>query len=131
MERDMDLIRDLLLKIAGGQKMFPTLSSDEASILRITLETPMTREEAEKLKYHLDLLEQRGLIEIEMRSSGYLVKGLTWQGHDFLDSIRDPAIWEKAKNGASSAGGWTVDLLKDLAKGLVKKQIEEYTGVKL
>jgi hypothetical protein len=29
------------------------------------------------------------------------------------------------------AGGFTVDLLKDLARGLVKKQIEEYTGVKL
>ena len=29
-----------------------------------------------------------------------------------------------------AAGGFTVDLLKDLAKGLIKKQIEERTGVK-
>jgi hypothetical protein len=57
--------------------------------------------------------------------------GITWHGHEFLDSVRDPKIWERAKKGAEGAGGFTVDLLKDLAKGLVKKQIEEYTGVKL
>lgn len=30
-----------------------------------------------------------------------------------------------------AAGGFTVDLLKDLAKGFIKKQIEGLTGVKL
>jgi hypothetical protein len=38
-----------------------------------------------------------------------------WPG---LDSIRNPKIWEKTKKGAEAAGGFTVDLLKDLAKGL-------------
>jgi hypothetical protein len=56
---------------------------------------------------------------------------LEWAGHDFLDSVRDPEIWAKTKQGAETAKGFTVDLLKDLAKGLVKKQIEDYTGVKL
>ena len=37
----------------------------------------------------------------------------------------------ETKEGAEAAGGFTVDLLKDLAKGLVKKQVEEWTGVKL
>jgi hypothetical protein len=31
----------------------------------------------------------------------------------------------------SRSCGGTVDLLRDLAKGLIKKQVEEYTGVKL
>jgi hypothetical protein len=56
---------------------------------------------------------------------------LTWQGHDFLDSVRDPKIWAKTKEGALAAGGFTVDLLAELAKGFLKKQIEERTGVKL
>ena len=33
MKRDMDLIRDILLRIEGGQRMFETLSSDEARLL--------------------------------------------------------------------------------------------------
>jgi hypothetical protein len=40
-------------------------------------------------------------------------------------------VWTKTKKGAVAAGGFTVDLLKDLAKGFIKKQIEERTGVKL
>ncbi len=133
MKRDMDLIRDLLIKIEGGQQTFETMSSEMASILRTSPETSMSEEEADRLRGHLDLLEQGGFIEIEARAGAgsYWIKGLTWQGHDFLDSVRDPKIWEKTKKGVEGAGGFTVDLLKDLAKGLVKKQIEEYTGVKL
>lgn len=56
---------------------------------------------------------------------------LTWQGHDFLDSVRNQETWAKTKKGALAAGGWTADILKDLAKGFIKKQIEEHTGVKL
>jgi hypothetical protein len=62
MKRDMDLIRDILLKIEGGQRMFETLSSDEARLLEIPVETPMSREEADKLIYHLDLLGRDGTI---------------------------------------------------------------------
>ena len=30
-----------------------------------------------------------------------------------------------------AAGGWTLDLLKELGKGYLKKQIEDRTGIKL
>jgi hypothetical protein len=64
-------------------------------------------------------------------AEGFGFQSLTWEGHDFLDSVRDPKIWAKTKSGALAAGGFTVDLLKELAKGFIKKQIEERTGVKL
>ena len=106
MKRDMDLIRDILLKIEGGQRMFETLSSDEARLLEIPVETPMSREEADKLIYHLDLLGRDGTIEIEAQLGvgSYLIKGLTRQGHDYLDSIRDPGISQKAKSTDTSVG---------------------------
>lgn len=49
----------------------------------------------------------------------------------FLDSVRDPETWWRTKKAAAGAGGFTLDLLKDLAKGLIRKQIEDRTGVKL
>jgi hypothetical protein len=49
----------------------------------------------------------------------------------FLDTVRDPEIWKKTKEGAISAKGFTLDLLQDLAKGFIKKQIEERTGITL
>jgi hypothetical protein len=125
MKRDMDLVRELLLKIEAA----PPRASWKAIV------TTTDNDEAEKALWHLKLIEEAGLI----RSKPLHVQGmrypemieLTWEGHDFLDSVRDPKIWEKTKEGAEAAGGFTVDLLKDLAKGLVKKQVEEWTGVKL
>ncbi len=133
MKRDLDFIRELLLKIENGQTSFNCLDTDTAAVLRRPpAEGGSTKEEAEKLTEHLDLLKQAGFIEIMLRSgSGHYVTRLTWEGHDFLDSIRNPKIWEKTKKSVEGAGGFTIDLLKDLAKGFVKKQIEEYTGIKL
>jgi hypothetical protein len=56
---------------------------------------------------------------------------LSWAGDDFLDSVRDPEIWRQTKEGAKKAGGFTVELLGDLAKGLIKTQIKKHTGVEL
>lgn len=133
MKRDMDIIRDILLRIEGGQKAFEPISSEIATRLGITLETPLSRDEAERLRGHLELLKRAGFIEIDAVSGPgiYYIGAITWAGHDFIDSVRDPKIWEKTKSGAEAAGGFTADLLKDLAKGFIRKRVEEYTGVKL
>ena len=56
---------------------------------------------------------------------------LTWAGHDFVDAIRDPQIWNETRKGLEYAGSFTLDLVKALAKGFITKKIEEHTGVKL
>jgi hypothetical protein len=45
MDGDIDLIRDILLKIENGQQLFEPISSDDATALGMTLEKPMTRKE--------------------------------------------------------------------------------------
>ncbi len=129
MRRDMDLIRELMLRLeviprkpgiveelsAGeGDMIFEGFSSDE-------------------IDYHLNLIVEAGLLATHgtMMSGAVLFGRLTWAGHDFVDSVRSPEVWAKTKKGAEAAGGFTADLLKDLAKGFIKKQVEEYTGVKL
>lgn len=133
MKRDIDFVRELLLAIEDGKKDIDTLSKEDAINKGFQDGRGLPNDEAEKLKGHIKLLEQAGLIEIGFRSvSGNVqINGLTWAGHDFLDTVRDPETWKKTKDGALAAGGWTFDLLKDLAKGLAKKKLEELTGVKL
>jgi hypothetical protein len=129
MKRDMDLIRELLLKLEalpmrpGG---IVTIPSDAAEIA-------VPGYDSAQIDYHLGQIRRAGFIDEggSRPMSGIGFRCLTWQGHDFLDSVRDPKIWAKTKDGALAAGGFTVDLLKDLAKGFVKKQIEERTGVTL
>ncbi|WP_082113914.1 DUF2513 domain-containing protein [Kiloniella litopenaei] len=62
---------------------------------------------------------------------GYCVERITSKGHDFIDSVRDPKIWAKTKKGVLEAGGFSIELLSDLAKGLIKQQISKATGVDL
>ncbi len=127
MRRDMDLIRELLLKLEalpiGPGDIFHMMPDDE--------EIRIDGFDAIAIEYHAALLSEAGLIDPGPRPmmQGITFCSLTWAGHDFLDAVRDPVIWTKTKKGASAAGGFTMDLLRDLATGFIKKQIEELTGV--
>ena len=85
--------------------------------------------------YHLRLLKEVGFTEFHKQ--GELIDGtihfvrLTWAGHDYLDAIRDPEIWRKTIQETDAIGSFTFDLVRDLAKGFIKKKIEDHTGVKL
>jgi hypothetical protein len=129
MKRDMDLIRELLLRLEAlhiepGAVACVEPTDEEVSVYGY---------DAEQISYHLSLIKEAGFIDAPAvhPMDGIVFKRLSWQGHDFLDSIRDPEVWSKTKEGVGAARGFTVDLLRDLAKGLIKKQIEEFTGVKI
>lgn len=128
MRRDMDLIRELMLKLEALDirpgAIMHFMPDDEE--IQIPCYSP------DEIEYHAKLLTEAGLIEPGRGAmQGFIFRSLTWSGHDFVDSVRSPVVWSKTKKGAEAAGGFTVDLLKDLAKGFIKKQIEERTGVKL
>lgn len=124
MKRDMDLIRELLLRLEahdGNVNSPPNLDDLGKSDLEIS--------------EHYIMLINEGFIEGLRQDVGsrttVLPQRITWSGHDFIDSVRDPEIWRRTKEGALAAGGFTVELLKELAKGYVKKILSEKTGVPL
>ncbi len=126
MKRDMDLIRELLLKLESWPM-------ERRDVVQIRPDAVATKEHSpHEIDYHLTLLKEAGFVDFPQESeSAFYFRAITWKGHEFLDSVRDPKIWAKTKEGAFAAGGFTLDLLSDLAKGFLKKQIEERTGVAL
>jgi hypothetical protein len=107
MDRDMDLVRELLLQIT-------------ASELRPT-------EWSNKEVYHLKMLSDVGFIEgIQYK---HLLDGwvaapshpqLTWRGHEFLDTIREKSVWDKVKNVAKEKGvGLTIETITKIASAVV------------
>jgi hypothetical protein len=129
MRRDMDLIRDLMLALEAP----PESPGGVHQLIPGEGAVAIDAYSKDEVAYHLQLIEEAGLIRTFNASFGgeVLFDRLSWAGHDFIDSVRSPEVWAKTKKGAEVAGGFTVDLLKDLAKGLIKKQIEDLTGVKL
>lgn len=127
MKRDMGLMRLLLLKLEeldeDGQSIYH-YSSDDLQIDGYTWP---------QVNYHYDLAVKAGLVDMGGSGimNGILFRRLTWAGHDFVDAVRDEDIWNKTKEGALAAGGFSFDLVKDLAKGFIRKKVETLTGVEL
>ncbi len=64
-------------------------------------------------------------------SGSFQMKGLTWNGHEFLDTIRSPEIWRRTKDGLGKVGGWSVELAVQLAKAYGKQLAKERLGIDL
>lgn len=92
LKRDLDLVRSILLVIE---------SQDHGSFSGDLEVNGFTDEE---IGYHVYLMGQAGLIDasdvtnMDSPSPYAIAHSITWYGHDFLDSAKDPTIWEKAKN---------------------------------
>jgi DNA-binding transcriptional ArsR family regulator len=130
LKRSADLIRTLLLKI---EAIDPTTFDDCLEVDAEELASEIGEVTPEEVYYHLNLIRQRGLVTTpdQDREGGLYFWGLSWDGHDFTDAIRDDKVWKRTKGAFDDVGGWTFQLVKDLAAGYVRKQIEEKTGVKL
>lgn len=92
MKRKWELIRKILIE----------LEKDGSS----WLESASIREyDADTVAYHCWLLNEAGLIEMTKTSSTTGLDfgiTLTWQGHEFLDKIRNDSVWNKVKSVVQS-----------------------------
>jgi hypothetical protein len=129
MQRNMDLIRELLLKLEA----LPMRRGGIVSLTPDAEEIAVHGYDSDQIDYHLLQISKAGFIDEggARPMTGIGFRCLTPAGHDFLDSVRDPDTWAKTKKAAAGAGGFTIDLLRDIAKGFIKKQVEEKTGIKL
>ncbi|SOC30319.1 Hypothetical protein SAMN05428964_11139 [Thalassospira xiamenensis] len=130
MQRDVDLIRSLMLEIEGGRADFVCLSSEECEILGIE-DTGLSQDRARQLSHHIQLLSERNLVMFVRTGTHWHVERILWDGHDFLDSVRNEEVWNKTRAGVRKAGVFTFDFLVDVAKGFAKTQLEKHTGIEL
>lgn len=54
---------------------------------------------------------------------GFKIIDITWDGHDFLNNIKEPSIWEATKNGAKKIGTTSASAIAFIAKEIVKNLI--------
>ena len=102
MKRDMDLVRELLLKLEALDIRPGVLRTIHPTDPKLAVEGSS----ADEIAHHLRMLVDGGLINVDgngfAASSCLLFRLLTWAGRDFLDSVRDPKIWDKTEKGAEA-----------------------------
>ena len=98
MHRDMDVVRDILLALDGASG--PLDASDLSAEDR----------PRDVVAWHFRIMDEAGLIRATFlpadNDPNYLARAdrLTWDGCEFLETVRDPAAWRSVKQAAAQAG---------------------------
>lgn len=116
MQRNMDLVRELLLEIDNKPELDGRRWVPGENIV-IAGYSP------EEIAYHLTMLVEAGYVTGQIAMDAPVISKLTWQGHELLDDIRDLDIWNKTKEKAKMVSGIGIALMWELAKGELKKKL--------
>lgn len=123
MKLDKDLVREILLEVEAHDE------PDGLIELHIDDRSP------EEISYHVCLLDEAGLLTAldtgGMDIFRWQPQRLTYQGHEFLDTVRDEEIWRRTKAGAEKAGGVGLGLLMEIGKAYGKQIFKEKLGIEL
>jgi len=118
MERNWDVVRGILLQLEARQAGQAKLRSD-------TIEgvDPLVA------AYHMKIMIEAGFLEGSVSGKiGYggvaFADSLTWKGHEFLDSIREPSKWEKVKSTVKEKGqSLSFEVIQAVATAIAKNAI--------
>jgi hypothetical protein len=116
MNRDMDLVRAILSKVA--EKLPPIGYLQD----RVSIEGY----DAATIDGHIALLIEAGFLEGKVNKAANVVAitGLPWKGHDFIDAARDDTTWAKAKATILKHGAsLSFDVLLEVLKAEGKKRL--------
>jgi DNA-binding transcriptional ArsR family regulator len=120
MVRNWDTVRTILLKLEAAETAHTTVTLNQVDGIA-----------PQEVGYHMMLLKDAGLIEANILESSTddaiamaLARRLTWEGHEFLDKIRDPSLWGKIKSMVKEKGlDLTFDTIKAAAATIIKNML--------
>jgi hypothetical protein len=119
MRLDKDLVREILLAVEAN---------DDNPIGWITLE--IEGHSSVHLSYHVQLLHEAGYLEAQDLTTNdryeWQPRRLTFQGHEFLDTVRDSETWRRTKTTAKDLGIGGVKFLFEIARAYGKQKLIEH-----
>ena len=119
MQRDWELIRRILMEVenlpSGG----------------ITQSIQIEGVDSATVAEHIKLLVNKGFLDgetydLNAGSSGYVIKGISWEGHDFLENARNDTVWKRVM-AESKAKGTSMTMV--VLNGLLTKAAQKYAGL--
>lgn len=119
MQLNHDCVRLILLAIEECEdplvRLFPDFfkSRDEFNDFKIT-----------DINYAMEKLYEAKYINVMIHKSRmkttYIAKSITWEGHVFLDTIRDDSVWKKIKEKSSALKSVSLPIMSNLGTSIVK-----------
>lgn len=125
MKRDMELVRKILIDISMGNFILERFEKDDIKGM----------EKNHLIAYHLKIMAQAGLIEVEIKldyANNYFLTRkpmLTWEGNDYLDAISNDSVWIKTKKSIKEKGLELGNVPFNVLKEFVALQIKQFLGM--
>lgn len=114
MKRNMELCRKILFAI------------EEQYVDAVIVNLKIDGYRDEEIAYNCSLLSDAGLIKSYKSQNAdnhlyvYYVGALTWEGHNFIDNIREDTIWNNTKKKIKEkALPMTLEVIREISSALV------------
>ena len=111
MKRDMDLVRTILLTAESAAR------PDDIEV---------EGQDVRAIAHHIEILDDAGFVEPDILYSeeGPIragVRRLTWEGHEFLDAVRDDTVWQRTQDRIrSTVGTAAIEAWKATAEAITR-----------
>ncbi|APJ12273.1 MULTISPECIES: DUF2513 domain-containing protein [Bacillus] len=114
-----EIIRDVLLSLEEELGFEQEMNKDEfLSIDKIK------NHNKDDVLYTLKKLHEAGLIHVIFTHDySFVILDISFEGHQFIENIRDPEIWAKTKSAVNKVGGASLNVIGELAVNYVRQTI--------
>ena len=121
MIRNLDLVRAILMQVEAEERYYRG-------------NVGMTVDDIEgfsrdAIDYHVRLLADGGYLLGTLPPGPMLVQGLTWKGHDFVESLRPISAWEQMKKAIKDSKIGTLDGALKVALEVGEKALRKALGL--
>ena len=123
MKRDMDLVRKILLQI------------EEEYVSTSLFDLAISGYDKETIAYHCKIMHEAGMVSgyspfyADDRLFSFKVSGLTWEGNDYLDKVRDDSMWGKTKDIIKKQGlPLVIETIKSVTSALITAATQGITN---
>lgn len=120
MKRDMELCRKILFAI---EEQYVDVAIHNLKIESYSME---------QVAYHCKILHEAGLVSYYNSKYGdnhiqfFAVGSITWNGHEYLDTIRQDSRWNEIKKQiASKSLPMTIDVITKVASSLIADTMKQ------
>ena len=121
MDRDMEIVRLILLRQVGD-----TQAKEALEQIKAQLGDAGMRFQAQHTALHIEagFVEGRVMTDVNGAPHMAVLIRLTWEGHNFLDTIRNETVWKNTKETLLKPGAsWTLPLLTQVAESEIRKNL--------
>ncbi|WP_312048009.1 DUF2513 domain-containing protein [Anaerotignum sp.] len=117
MKLDYDCVRDILISLESLLQFGKRFEAPSISLKQLSSYNQMQCYSEQNIVYCTQKLTEAGLIKVRILEANNLIydisyNSITFSGHQYLDSIRSNAVWEKTKSSFLEKGiSLTFDLI--------------------